>query len=24
MTTGSRIKFRLLEPLQVGSVLVPA
>ena len=24
VTTGSRIKFRLLEPLQVGSVLVPA
>lgn len=24
VTTGSRIRFRLLEPLQVGSVLVPA
>ena len=24
VTTGSRIKFRLLEPLQVGDVLVPA
>ena len=24
VTTGSRIKFRLLEPLQVGGVLVPA